>query len=82
MSVLPIISSNVGGLAEALNSQNGILVTNEKLEQLENAFSTMITEYHAYDRKAISNDAKSKYSYNTIANQFYKLYNEKVKQHF
>lgn len=79
---LPIISSNVGGLAEALNSQNGILVTNEKLEQLENAFSTMITEYHAYDRKAISNDAKSKYSYNTIANQFYKLYNEKVKQHF
>lgn len=79
---LPIISSNVGGLAEALNSQNGILVTNEKLEQLESAFSTMITEYHAYDRKAISNDAKSKYSYSTIANQFVKLYKEKLSSIF
>jgi glycosyltransferase involved in cell wall biosynthesis len=71
---LPVITSIVGGVAEAINTENGILITKEDQEQLTNAMLHMIENYKHYNRAEIAKAAAEKYSYATIAKQFVQLY--------
>jgi glycosyltransferase involved in cell wall biosynthesis len=71
---LPVITSIVGGVAEAINTENGILITKEDQEQLTNAMLYMIENYKHYNRAEIAKAAAEKYSYATIAKQFVQLY--------
>jgi glycosyltransferase involved in cell wall biosynthesis len=73
---LPVIATNVGGVAEAIDSSNGILVESEKEDQLLKAMSDMIDKSKNFDREAISIAAQSKFSYEVIGKQFYHLYQE------
>lgn len=73
---LPVIATNVGGVAEAINSSNGILVESENEDELLKAMCDMIDKNKNFDREAISIAAQSKFSYEVIGKQFYQLYQQ------
>lgn len=71
---LPVISTNVGGIAEAVHEGNGILVENEDIPALANAMQKMIDEYQAYNREQIAAEASAKYNYSKVGGQIAALY--------
>ena len=73
---VPVITSNAGGAAEAINVNNGIVVPSEDEEALLMALLKMLDTFHQYNQVHISNQAKEKYSATTIASQFRLLYKQ------
>ena len=73
---LPVIGTSVGGVAEAINENNGIIVLSENEDELLSAMNTMMNEYQKYNREKIAFDAQQKYSYSAIGKQFFDLYRE------
>lgn len=71
---LPVITSNVGGCAEVINSSNGILVESENIAQLSQAIHDMALNYNRFDNAKISENACNLFSYNVVANQVYSVY--------
>ncbi len=72
---LPVISTNVGGIAEIIAEQNGVLVNNEDVEALANAMKDMIRDYEFYDRKKIAEQATFAFNYSNIGRQINEVYN-------
>ena len=77
---LPCIATNVGGVREAVNNDNGIIVQSESEGELIQAMANMMSEYHRFDRSRIAEEAQKKFSYSTIGKQFYELYTEIFKK--
>jgi glycosyltransferase involved in cell wall biosynthesis len=73
---LPVISSDTGGIKEAVHGANGILVQSENEHQLSEAMNSMMNDYEKYDREKIAAEAAKLYSYHAIGKKFYELYNE------
>jgi glycosyltransferase involved in cell wall biosynthesis len=73
---LPVIGTAVGGVAEAIDENNGMIVSSENEDELLSAMNTMMNEYQKYNREKISFDAQQKYSYSAIGKQFLDLYSE------
>jgi glycosyltransferase involved in cell wall biosynthesis len=73
---IPVISSIVGGVEEAVNRENGILVEKENEKELLEALLKIREEYHSYDRNKISREATEKYKGETIGKQFNNLYKQ------
>ena len=72
---LPVISTRVGGIAEIVNGDNGLLVNNEDVEGLANAMQKMIDDYSTYNRLQIAEEAAKKFSYPVVGakyNEWYK----------
>ncbi|MEP7374239.1 MAG: glycosyltransferase [Chitinophagaceae bacterium] len=76
---LPVIAADTGGIKEAVNETNGILVESENEEQLTAALNRIMNEYDKFDRKTIANEANRQFCYETIGKQFHDLYNEVTK---
>ena len=77
---LPCIAARVGGVEEAINESNGILVSKENEEELLLAMNKMIDIYYQFDREKIAAEAVNKYSYPVIGKQFFDLYKEILKR--
>ncbi|QEC65828.1 glycosyltransferase family 4 protein [Panacibacter ginsenosidivorans] len=73
---LPVIAANAGGVAEAVNDSNGIIVNAGDVEQLTNALHNIVKSFDKYDRAIISANAKVLYNKKRIAEQFVELYND------
>jgi glycosyltransferase involved in cell wall biosynthesis len=73
-SGLPIISSNVGGISEYVNKNNGILVKSEDEKALFNAISYMLDNYNKFNRKGIAETAEKNFSYSSVSKKFYSIY--------
>lgn len=73
-SGIPVVASDVGGISEAINDTNGILVPREDKSRFLDALKRIIEEYQIYDSSKIAEDAASKYSYSVIGKQFFTLY--------
>lgn len=71
---LPVISSDVGGVREAVHTNNGILIQSDNEKELLEAMIKMIDNYNWFDRKGIAEEAYSLYRYNIIGKQFFDLY--------
>ncbi|MBC7887782.1 MAG: glycosyltransferase [Ferruginibacter sp.] len=71
---LPVISSRVGGIAEVISSENGILVESEDIPALAGAMMQMIDTYRVYNRSAISAKATALYNYDAIGSQYAGVY--------
>lgn len=71
---LPVISTNVGGIGEIINEQNGILIEAGNEPQLLEAIKKMMDEYIRFDKTAIAAEAKRMFSYETVGKQLYALY--------
>jgi glycosyltransferase involved in cell wall biosynthesis len=76
---LPFIGTGVGGIAEAIDAGNGMIVPSENEQELFLAMSRMINEYQKFNREKIAFDAQLKYSYTSIGKQFLELYSELLK---
>lgn len=73
---LPVISSNVGGVAEAIDNSNGILVASENVDALQNAILYMLEHYAVFNRREIASAAKARYSYEVIGKEILQLYHQ------
>lgn len=72
---LPVVSSNVGGIPEMINNENGLLVSPKDQKELENALDSMLDNLTNYSAKKIREKAILKYENNVIGNQYFDLYN-------
>ena len=73
---IPVVTSNIGGTAEAVNELNGILVEPNNRDELQSAIISMMNNINKYNPEKISADAISKYNYNTVAQQFVDIYKD------
>jgi glycosyltransferase involved in cell wall biosynthesis len=73
---LPVVASNVGGIPEAVDETNGILVEPENVSALQNAILTIMQDPTRYSNENISKAAISKYNYEVVAKQFIDAYND------
>ncbi len=73
---LPVISTDVGGIREVINSDNGILIPSENKNDLLNAMNRLLNEMHLFDRQKVADAARDKFSYDVVGHQFDKVYKE------
>lgn len=73
---LPVVASNVGGISEAVNKTNGILIEPNNTDALQNAILLMMNNTNGYNAATIAENATAKYNYTTVAKQFILVYNE------
>lgn len=71
---LPVISTRVGGIAEVLHAENGILVENENVAALVDAMQNMIHNYSSYDPEKIAAEASAKFNYAAVGRRIADLY--------
>jgi glycosyltransferase involved in cell wall biosynthesis len=73
---LPIVSSAVGGIREAVREEHGILVSPGNESELLGAILFMITHYATFDREVIRRYAVEHFSMATIAGKFQEIYSQ------
>lgn len=73
---LPVISSDVGGIKEIVNEENGLLVAKGDKKGLEDAMVHMIENIQTYDRSAIANFGSSNYSRSAVTAFLDNMYSE------
>jgi glycosyltransferase involved in cell wall biosynthesis len=71
---LPVISSRVGGIAEVIDKENGILVESENTKQLADAMQQLMDNYVVYNKEKIAATATEKFNYNNIGRQITDFY--------
>jgi len=71
---IPVLSSDVGGIHETINQENGILVPSENIEVLAHSITVLMKNYPHYSKKDIAEKAKLSYSVETIGKLFIDLY--------
>ncbi|MFN6378829.1 MAG: glycosyltransferase [Flavobacteriales bacterium] len=75
-----VISTNVGGIPEYINSSNGILIAKQDEQALLSAILEMPEKSILMDRKKLSEDAKSIFSMKQIGRQISDVYLSVLKE--
>lgn len=70
----PVLSTDVGGISEHINSSNGILIEAKNEESLLEKTTNLLDHYFEYDTESIIEEAKTKFSYHMVGKQIYKIY--------
>jgi len=70
----PVISTEVGGIAEVISSGNGVLIPVNDKVKLKKALEDFYLSRHKYSSKNISDDAISKFSDRAIGEKIMKCY--------
>lgn len=73
---LPIVSTNVGGISEVVDSDCGILVEPRDVTALANGIEKMIDEHERYDSKVIRNKVVERNSIEAVGQLLTKWYSE------
>ena len=73
-SGLPVISTDVGGIREVINEENGILIESENENQLIDAMNYLLDNLEKYKKEKIASSAKEKFNYTIVGNQFNEAY--------
>lgn len=76
---VPVISTNVGGIAEHLNDQNGILIDAGNESQLEKAMLSILDEEKYFDGEILRNYSLTHFSEEAIGKQFSNIYDSLIK---
>jgi len=71
---LPVIATEVGGISEVINTENGFLIEPKNEEQLTRILAQTIGEDFTFNSLEIQVKAKSKYSFDAVGNQLNKIY--------
>lgn len=70
----PVLSMNVNGIPEMVNSRNGILVDAKDVNALKEGIVQMIERSNSFDREAIALEAQKRYGKNEIGAQIQRIY--------
>lgn len=73
---VPVISANAGGVVEAVNQSNGVIVEAANIDDLAKALHKVASNIDHYERSEISKNAITRYNRQKIAAQFVELYYE------
>lgn len=73
---LPVIATPCGGPEEFVNEKNGLLVPVDDVEALAKAIQYMYEHHQDYDRQAIADECKARFSSEVIALQLTKIFEE------
>ena len=76
---VPVVSTNVGGISEIINAENGILVDPNQLPALVNALKQMMTTFNQYDKNKLHAKTEDNFSYPAIGKKFSLIYENTLK---
>jgi len=76
---LPVIATNVGGIPELVNNENGILLEPGNSKVLAEAMLGVMKKYEQFDRKRISQLATEKFNYSAVGKMFDQAYDNLLK---
>ena len=79
-SGVPVLSTAVGGIAEILSPERGILIPQGDENALLQGMNTMLDHCHEYDHEAIREYAIKTFAAQNIGQQIYEVYKEVVKK--
>jgi len=71
---LPVIGTNVGGVSEMINPDNGIVIEAKDEVALLESLNLLINNIETYDNAKIAANAKELYSYENVGKQFFDIY--------
>jgi glycosyltransferase involved in cell wall biosynthesis len=71
---VPVISTDVGGVTEIVNLNNGMVVPPDNLDELVKAMEQMAVKFKMYDKNQMHLEAMEKYSYEAIGQQLAGIY--------
>lgn len=71
---LPVVSTNVGGISEIVNENNGLLVPPHDAEKLANAMQKMLESYQNYDANTLRDSIIKKFSNEAVGKLLNSLY--------
>lgn len=74
----PVLSSNVGGISEHINTKNGILVDAGDEDNLLQQMDYLLDNFRNYNAKEIMDEAKQKFSYNAVGKTLNTIYNQSL----
>jgi len=75
----PVISSNVGGIREFVNNNNGFLVKKDSdVNHWKDVIEYFITNKDRYDREEISKDARNKFNSQFVGKKYYQVIKNSV----
>lgn len=77
-SGLPVISTDVGGISEIINEENGILIPSENENTLLNAIDHLLDNLGKYNKEKIASSAQKKFNYEVVGKQFDEAYKEVI----
>ncbi|MEN9998411.1 MAG: hypothetical protein RI922_1401 [Bacteroidota bacterium] len=80
MTGLPVISSNVNGIPEHVNTSNGLLVQPRNEEELERAIEQFLDGSITFDRSSIRSYAEEHFGYRAVGKSFDTIYRKVLKQ--
>ena len=75
-SGIPVLSTSVGGIAEIVNNERGILIPQGDEDALLNGMNAMLDHCHEYDRPAIRDYAIKTFAAQNIGRQIFEEYNK------
>ena len=75
-SGVPVLSTSVGGIAEIVNNERGILIPQGDEDALLNGMNAMLDHCDEYDRKAIRDYAIKTFAAQNIGQQIFEGYNK------
>lgn len=76
---LPVVATNVGGIPDAINDNNGLMVPSNNVVALTAAMKSVMMNYKNYNQAFIAERAKQLYDDEVIAKQFVALYENCLK---
>ncbi|TAE65050.1 MAG: glycosyltransferase [Bacteroidetes bacterium] len=71
---LPVVTTDVGGLPEVINPENGVLVSSENEQELQVAMAKIMHQYQQFSPEHISAQTLASCSFNAIGKQLTHIY--------
>ena len=75
----PVIATDVGGVQEIVNTENGLLVPPEDATALQEAVEYLLDNCQHYSAERIARHARERFSYEAVGRMLDELYRELVK---
>jgi glycosyltransferase involved in cell wall biosynthesis len=75
---LPCVLTNVGGVTNIINNENGIVVEPESIVSISNGWNYCLNKVHSFSSVKIRSDIINKYSITNSAIEYSKLFNKNL----
>ncbi|HEY5593095.1 MAG TPA: glycosyltransferase, partial [Paludibacter sp.] len=76
---LPVVTTNVGGISEHIDTSNGLLFEANDEKSLFTSLDYMLDHYQQYNQSALKEAAKQKYSFSSVGLKLFTIYSTILK---